>query len=328
MERECLVSVLCTAYNHEAYIRQTLQSFVEQQTDFAFEVLVNDDVSTDGTAAILREFAGRYPDIVRPFYQTENLFSRYIDIYQTVFMPAARGKYVAVCEGDDYWTDVTKLQRQVDFMEAHPEYSACVHNTILHDCSGRDPDRPLLHMDGDCDVSIGNVAKGVSYSFHTSSILTRAEYFRELPPYYFDGLRNGFSDHPFALWLMFNGKVRCLDRCMSVYRINSGKNAWSTGVNREYEKLRNYVDGERQLLVTCLDYAPEEFRPTIRHEITEREFELMFIEGRDEEQRRSPYREILRGKSLGYRMKNALKCAFPRLKRLYRHIRGYRTEEV
>ena len=81
---------------------------------------MNDDASTDGTAAIIREYAEKYPDIVRPFYQEKNLYSQDIDIYYAVFFPNARGKYVAFCEGDDYWTDPTKLQRQVDFSRSAP----------------------------------------------------------------------------------------------------------------------------------------------------------------------------------------------------------------
>ena len=99
MSKDCLVSVLCTAYNHEEYIRDALESIVTQQTDFPFELLVNDDASTDGTAAIIREYAEKYPDIVRPFYQEKNLYSQDIDIYYAVFFPNARGKYVAFCEG-------------------------------------------------------------------------------------------------------------------------------------------------------------------------------------------------------------------------------------
>ena len=152
MSKDCLVSVLCTAYNHEEYIRDALESIVSQQTDFPFELLVNDDASTDGTAAIIREYAEKYPDIVRPFYQEKNLYSQDIDIYYAVFFPNARGKYVAFCEGDDYWTDPTKLQRQVDFLEVHPEYSACVHNTLLHYCAGGRSDEELVQHGEDCDV--------------------------------------------------------------------------------------------------------------------------------------------------------------------------------
>ena len=323
MERAPLVSVLCLTYNHEEYLRGTLDGFLAQETDFPIEILVNDDASTDGTAGILREYAAKRPDLIRPFYQETNLYSQGLDLCIEVLYPEARGKYIALCEGDDYWTDPTKLQRQVDFMEAHPEYSACVHNTMLHYCATDQKDRPLLRHKGDRDVRIEDVAKGVSYSFHTSSILARRDILTAPSPFFHVGLENGFGDHPDALWLIFHGPIRYLDRCMSVYRINSGKNAWSTGVDGEYEKLRSYVDGERKLLVACLEYAPEGFRPAIRQEILEREFELLYIEGRDREQRRPPYDEILKGKPLTYRVKNAVKCAFPAGKRLYRRLRGY-----
>lgn len=324
--RECLVSVFCTAFNHEQYIRQTLQSFVDQQTDFRFEVLVNDDCSTDGTAAIIREMEAKYPDIIRGFYQEKNLFSQGVYINRAVFLPNARGKYIAYCEGDDYWTDPTKLQRQADFLEAHPEYSACVHNTTLHYCAGDQADRPLLrNRSGDEDVKIENVAKGVSYSFHTSSIMAKKELL-DNPPAFTDVSyeANGFDDHPEALWLMFNGPVRYLDRCMSVYRINSGKSSWSIGVDHQYAKLRDYTTAEVAMLRAAHAAAPEKFKAAIEHEILEHEFELMYIEGRDREQRRPPYDEILRRQPRSYRINNFIKSYFPAVQKLYRSLRGYR----
>lgn len=324
--RECLVSVLCTAYNHEPYIRQTLQSFVDQQTDFAFEVLVNDDCSTDGTAAIIREFEEKYPDIIRPFYQEKNLYSQGIYIYHKVFFPAARGRYIAKCEGDDYWTDPTKLQRQVDFMEAHPEYSACVHNTMLTYCAFDQPDKPLIKTPGDRDITIENAAKGVSYCFHTSSVLAKKDILACPPEDLFNaGYSHGFGDHPEAMWLLFNGPIRYLDRCMSVYRINSGVNSWSNGVDFQYKKLLNYVEGEREMLSASLPYAQENFIPAIKNEILEREFELMYLEGRDREQRKPPYNAILRKKPFSYRAKNFIKSYLPGLQSIWRKNKGYNT---
>ena len=324
MKEECLVSVLCTAFNHEPYIRQTLQSFVDQQTDFPFEVLVNDDCSTDGTAAIIREFEAKYPAVIRPFFQEKNLYSQGKYIYKEVFYPAARGRYIAKCEGDDYWTDPTKLQQQVDFMRSHPEYSACVHNTTLVYCVGNRKERPLLNSGGDHDVRIEDVAKGVSYCFHTSSVLAKKEIISDLPPFFDVGYSHGFGDHPEALWLIFNGPIRYIDKCMSIYRINSGEKSWSIGVDNQYAKLRDFVAGEKELLEACLPDAPAEFREAIEHEKLEREFELMYIEGRDAEQRKPPYDAILRKKPFSYRAVNAVKSCFPGLNRLYRNIRGYK----
>lgn len=321
---ECLVSVLCTAYNHEKYLRGALDSFVSQKTDFTFEVLVNDDASTDGTADILREYAQRYPDIIRPFYQKKNLFSQGIAaIYKQVLYPNARGRYLAVCEGDDYWTDDTKLQRQADFMEAHPEYSACVHNTTLRYCSGGQEDRPLLSRSGDGDVLLKNVLRGVSYSFHTSSVFAKRELLTQ-PPSFLDVADSfGFIDHANALWLITNGPIRYLDRCMSVYRINSVPSAWSSGVDSQYAKLRRYTRGEGELLRAYRAFAAVEALPLVDAEILEKDFELMHIEGRDREQRQAPYAAILRRQPFRYRLTNLLKCALPHLNDLYRKNHGY-----
>ena len=91
-QKACRVSILCAAYNHEDFLRQTLESFLSQKTDFPYEVLVNDDASTDSTAEIIRGYAKQYPDIIRPFYQKENLYSRRINLYDEVFFPAVRGE--------------------------------------------------------------------------------------------------------------------------------------------------------------------------------------------------------------------------------------------
>lgn len=119
-ESPILVSVLCTAYNHEPYLRQCLDGIVMQQTDFRFEAIIHEDASTDGTRAIIEEYAERYPDIIVPIYQTENQYSKG-NLYQRILFPSARGKYIALCEGDDFWTDPLKLQKQTDMLKADPQ---------------------------------------------------------------------------------------------------------------------------------------------------------------------------------------------------------------
>ena len=119
------LSIMCTAYNHEKYIRQTLEGFVMQKTDFAFEAIVHDDASTDGTAAIIREYAQKYPSIIKPIFQRQNQYSQGVNLDRDIIRPCILGEYIAHCEGDDYWIDPLKLQKQVDFMEANPEYGMC-----------------------------------------------------------------------------------------------------------------------------------------------------------------------------------------------------------
>src|SRR5690606_7564710 len=119
-----LVSISCITYNHAPYIRQCLDGLVMQQCNFTFEVLIHDDASTDDTQEIIKEYQKKYPEIIKPIFQDENQYSIGIrGIMPRFNYPRAQGKYIALCEGDDYWTDPLKLQKQVDFLEANPEYS-------------------------------------------------------------------------------------------------------------------------------------------------------------------------------------------------------------
>ena len=123
-----LVAIHCLVYNHEPYLRDCFEGFVMQQTNFPFVAIVHDDASTDGSAAIIREYEKKYPDIIKPIYETENQYSKHdgsLGRIMNAAIEATGAKYVAMCEGDDYWTDPQKLQKQVDFMEANPEYGLC-----------------------------------------------------------------------------------------------------------------------------------------------------------------------------------------------------------
>ena len=134
------LSVVCLAYNAAPYIRAALDGFMAQKTGFPFEVLIHDDASTDGTADIIREYADRRPDLIRAVFQRENQFSKGVAVSSTHLWPLIRGEYVAMCEGDDYWTDPLKLQKQVDWLDAHPESSVCFHPVTVHFEDGSRPD--------------------------------------------------------------------------------------------------------------------------------------------------------------------------------------------
>ena len=117
---QILVSICCVTYNHNPLIRRAVGSFLQQQTDFPIEIILADDCSTDGTSAICDEYAAKYPELVRCIHSERNVGG--VENERRA-IEAAKGKYIATCEGDDYWIDVRKLQKQVDFMEAHHEYS-------------------------------------------------------------------------------------------------------------------------------------------------------------------------------------------------------------
>lgn len=117
-----LLSICCITYNHEKYINEAIDSFLMQETDFPFEILIHDDASTDNTTEIIRSYAKKYPHIINLIIQKENQYMKCGLINPRFVFPKTRGKYIALCEGDDYWTDDTKLQKQVGFLERNPEY--------------------------------------------------------------------------------------------------------------------------------------------------------------------------------------------------------------
>lgn len=124
------VAIKCLVYNHEPYLRECLEGFVMQQTDFPFVAIVHDDASTDHSVDIIREYAAKYPDIIHPLYETENQWRKADGSLRKIMndaIEATGAPYIAMCEGDDYWTDPHKLQKQVDFLDTHPEYELCCH---------------------------------------------------------------------------------------------------------------------------------------------------------------------------------------------------------
>ena len=128
-----LVSICCLAYNHEKLISDALNGFLMQEAAFPYEIVVHDDASTDSTPDIIRQYQRNNPGLIRAIFQTENQLSKTgIYPFVTHLYPTARGKYIADCDGDDYWTDPLKLQRQVDFLEANPGYSMCYHDLRMH----------------------------------------------------------------------------------------------------------------------------------------------------------------------------------------------------
>lgn len=216
-----LVSVCCITYNHEQYIRQCLDGFLMQKTDFPIEILIHDDASTDGTQDIIREYEKKYPELVKPIYQTENQYSKGVKVSMKYNWSRAKGKYIAICEGDDYWTNPYKLQKQVDFMESHPDYVMCSHrfNQYIED-------KKLLEEDQDkefkgADYDLKNLIGGKWLTQTLTVMFRRAA----LDLQHFESY--GMSMDIILLYeLLRNGKGYCLPDIMAVYRFHRG-GVWS-----------------------------------------------------------------------------------------------------
>lgn len=233
-----MVSVVCTAYNHEKYIRDALEGFVRQKTDFPFEVLINDDASTDGTADIIKEYEKKYPEIIKPVYQTENQYSKGIRITNQILIPMAKGKYIAYCEGDDYWCDENKLQMQVDYLESHPECSACVHNTYFFDVQNMT--RYVMFLERETDLSLNDCIMGWPHSYHTSSLMTRAKLLKNLPEFVLSV--KGVGDHPLSIFLALSGNIHYCNYAMSVYRYCT-ESSWTLKMRNNLQfKIKKFED--------------------------------------------------------------------------------------
>jgi len=245
---EVMVSVLCLAYNHEAWIRDALEGFVSQQAPFRFEILIHDDASTDGTAAIIRDYARRYPHLIRPVFQTENQYSQGIPVALRFLAPLIRGRYVALCEGDDYWTDPHKLEKQVAALEAHPEADVCAHAALrLRDGRKDGYVAPALH---DTLLSTEKIIVGGGSRYvATGSLLCRADAYRLQTP-----MREiRVNDYVLQLQASMRGGLYYLSDCMSVYRAglpgswnvrHSGRRCAVRQINRQIlQAFDQYTEG-------------------------------------------------------------------------------------
>ena len=230
------ISVVITTYNHEKYVNQCLESILSQQGDFSLEIIVGDDCSTDNTRDTVQQSLDQYPRTVHllPYRQnlgiTKNL-ERCLD--------ACSGRYVAICEGDDYWTDRHKLQKQKELLETHPEYSMCFSAVMLYyeDSNKYVPHGDQVNLQKDCITTEDLIGK--NYIGNFSCCMYRTEVVRMLPKSIFD---------IFTVDWMFNmacgqiGNIGYIRQYMSVYRLHSG-GAW-TG-KRQLEKmedLKRYID--------------------------------------------------------------------------------------
>ena len=302
-----MVSVICTAYNHEKYIRDALEGFVMQKTNFKYEVIIHDDASTDKTADIIREYAAKFPNIIVPIFQKENQHSKKISITNTFIVPKIRGKYIAICEGDDYWTDQNKLQRQVDFLEANDEYIACAHNTTFHYCDGSKKDGLMIANTEEHDVLFENVIWGMKNAYHTSSLMYRKEYIGPVPDFYEVALKYRFGDFPRAIWFTIVGKVHFLPYNMSTYRYMSCDTAWSTKNEASISALIRQREGVMAMLEAVKPHVSKERQALIDQAIIEQQFYRLELLGEFDKLNTPEFKSFIRNLPLSYKAKLFLK---------------------
>ncbi|MBE6927799.1 MAG: glycosyltransferase [Ruminococcaceae bacterium] len=231
---EIAVSVICTVFNHAKYLRNALDGFVMQKTNFPFEVIVHDDASSDDSAAIIREYEAKYPNIIKAIYQTENQYSKDKKAFDRFLYSQVRGKYFAYCEGDDYWCDPTKLQRQHDALETHPDcyMSAHIVGNIAEDGTLLTTTIPSVLTFEEGVLEADHLRKQMLdkefYPFQTTSFFFRSG----LLEYMENGAREfvyhcPVTDYAMVLCALNRGNCYFINEIMSRYRRNSA-GSWSS----------------------------------------------------------------------------------------------------
>ncbi len=236
-DNNILVSVLCTAYNHERFIKDAIESVIHQKTNFRYELIIHEDASTDKTAEIVKAYEEKYPELIRGIYQKKNQYGQ-CNIYETFLFPKVRGKYIAMCEGDDYWIDNEKLQRQVDFLENHEDYSMCMHNAIKFNFeTGKKSLLNTFVSDGTYSQE-EQIKAGLGSEFPAfASYMLRTEFLKAIPHFF---LEQKVLDYPLRQYYAGKGLVYYFEKPMSVYRMAT-PHSYMKQTTKNQEFYNNYT---------------------------------------------------------------------------------------
>jgi glycosyltransferase involved in cell wall biosynthesis len=246
-KEDLIVSVCCTTYNQKQFITQAVESFLMQQTNFQFEIVIGDDCSTDGTSKVLKSFIEKYPAKIKVISAKKNV-GAHKNMIDTV--KACKGKYLALCDGDDYWTDPHKLQKQVDFLEQNPEYIICCHYTRVIDTEGNTKyvdsnPLPLVYSYHDLLIGKQEETKTATVVYH--NIPEVHQLFQK--PWYFDCFA---ADKLLKLYATFNTgrKIYVMPEVMSCYRNHVG-GLWSM---IKYEARMENMISDFNLIIKQFSY--------------------------------------------------------------------------
>ena len=235
MDMNPLVGIRCLVYNQEKTIRQTLEGFIKQQTDFPFIAVVHDDASTDETASIIKEYAEKYPNIIKPIFEKKNVYQNCPrGTLEKIMNEALKDcKYIAICEGDDYWISPNKISQQVKYLESHSEYAMCCSDAVIITNTGEE-NWSISSIDR--DLTPDEIIKGGGLYIPTASIIYRKNV-KDNYPAYCQNCHVG--DYPLQIMCSLKGKVRYFSEKMVAYRFAMG-NSW-TANNRKKSDLEKQL---------------------------------------------------------------------------------------
>lgn len=251
------VTIICATYNQNKYIKKAIEGILIQKGDFEYEILIHDDASMDGTVDILKSYKERYPDKITLILQEENQYSKGVDIYRTFVYPLVKGKYIAFCEGDDFWIYDKKLQKQYELLESNPNISLCYHNALMYQ-KKQDSlrlninDHPSGYIE---DKDVINATKGW---YPTASIFCRADYLKAQPDFCIST-----GDEVLRTCMACRGNLYYMNRVWSVYREFSD-GGWNTRYYRDIELARIHFKNLVEYFKEFNQYSNRRFEKYIK----------------------------------------------------------------
>lgn len=322
---ELMVSICCITYNHEKYIAEAIESFLMQKTSFKFEILIHDDASTDDTAKIIKKYEEKYPDIIKPIYQTENQYSQGKKVSSNNY-DRAKGKYIALCEGDDYWTDPYKLQKQVDYMEKNKDCGGCFHaGKILNDSTKKEIGEVKPFSENKI-LTPEEVILGGGGFVVTNSILCKAELLKNPPSF----LKNApIGDYPTQILISMNKYAFYMKEVMSVYRVGIST-SWS-GKEKKKSELLDHILKIKKMILDINNYSSQKYKNVINRKIRMLEFEELLIKNDVKSLKKEIYKEFYKKLSakekfrinLEYYIPNLLKFLLKSYRKIKNMLKGY-----
>lgn len=265
-----VVSIVCVSYNQKSYIKDAIESFLMQETTFPFEIIIHDDASTDGTAEIIKKYVERYPTIIKAIFQKENQYSQKGFSFLKSVYALAQGEFIAVCDGDDYWTDSKKIEYQVVEMRKNPFCDMCFHAIFTKDSN--DQNATLVTHGAISKIfSIQEIILGGGGFCPTVSLMIKNDIFKKLPDFVFS---SPVLDYPIQILSARQGGGLYLSKPMAIYRVKAVA-SWS---EKTQKSVVVYVDQSKKLVNTLksLDqYTSKKYHKEINRVIMKIKFKIL-----------------------------------------------------
>ena len=242
------ISVLMLSFNHEKYIRESLDSVLCQKTDIPFEIIIYDDCSTDGSRDVILDYQSRYPNLVKTIFPDENQYSKGKSPIAEYLIPSAKGEYVALLECDDYWTDANKLQRQFEYLSSHSDCAMCAHSVEIFDDGRQSVIGRVNEYDAPRLFSLSDFVERGGGALQTCSFFCRNSYLQDYISWRPD--KCPVEDWPIMLYMATRGNVVCIPEAMGRYRVNN-VSSW-TGERLENKEHAAIIDRKIIEMLTSL----------------------------------------------------------------------------